>query len=720
VNSSDIGPYHLLATSSLTDARTRVLKHGETFAVFDRYGDATPGGLGEQGLFHDSTRFLSCSILELEGQRPFFLSSTVHEDNDRFVAHLTNPDLLADGQLRAPLGTLHLAVEKFLWQAACYQTVHISHFGHEAVDITLCFKFGADYADIFEVRGQHRPARGRDLAPELSRDQVILAYHGLDDVVRRTVLRFAPPPLTLTHGEASWKLTLSPGAEHSLTVEIGCQRQPDPQPLRSLTKARDEASVEHGRSQAWQCRLTSVNGQLNAWFNRAVSDLHMLVSHLSTGPYPYAGLPWFNTPFGRDGLITALECLWVRPTLAKGVLQYLASTQATVVDREKDAEPGKILHETRNGEMADLKEMPYGQYYGSVDATPLYVLLAGAYFERTGELESIRALWPNIVAALNWIDVFGDLDGDALVEYQRKTPQGLLHQGWKDSDDAICHADGSLAQGPIALCEVQGYAYAAWQAGARLAEALGHFENARTFQAKADALRLRFEELFWCEEIGTYALALDGSKQPCRVKSSNAPHVLFTGIADPSRAQRIAGTVLHPELFSGWGVRTLASGEARYNPLSYHNGSVWPHDNALIARGLARYGDTKSAARLLAGLFEAGQYFDLNRMPELFCGFTRHGGIGPIPYPVACSPQAWSAASVFLLLQASLGLEIDAIAGRVVFSRPALPLALPELRIFDLEVGNGRVDLLLTRHDEDVSVRVLRRQGQHVHVSIDQ
>jgi glycogen debranching enzyme len=318
------------------------------------------------------------------------------------------------------------------------------------------------------------------------------------------------------------------------------------------------------------------------------------------------------------------------------------------------------------------------------------------------------------------IDEFGDLDGDGLIEYERKSPQGLLHQGWKDSDDAICHADGSPARAPIALCEVQGYAFAAWQAGACLALALGHREKAHSFAAKAEEMRLRFEELFWCEDIGTYALALDGSKRPCRVKSSNAAHVLFTGIADPGRAQQIAATVLHPDLFSGWGVRTLAAGEARFNPLSYHNGSVWPHDNALIAWGLSRYGDSKGAARLLAGLFEAGQYFDLNRMPELFCGFTRHGGVGPIPYPVACSPQAWSAASVFLLVQASLGLKIDATAGRVIFDRPALPSTLPELRIFDLEVGKGRVDLLLTRHDEDVSVRVLRRQGQHVHVSIDQ
>jgi glycogen debranching enzyme len=711
MNSLSPNPHGVLASTSLADAETRVLKHGDTFVVFDRYGDATPGGLGEQGLYHESTRFLSCLVLELDGQRPFFLSSVIHEDNARFEAHLTNPDLLEGGQVRAPLGTLHLAVEKFLWQAACYEQVTVSHFGREPVRITIGRRFAADYADIFEVRGQKRTARGRDLPPALSADRVILGYRGLDDVTRRTILCFAPTPARLSKDEACWDLTLVPGETVLLAVEIGCERGEKPIRLVPVSVARDEAAAEHGRSQAYSSRLSAVNGQFNTWFNRALSDLNMMVTALPSGPYPYAGLPWFNTPFGRDGLITALECLWMRPDLARGVLNYLAATQATEVDPEQDAEPGKILHETRTGEMASLREMPYGKYYGSADATPLFVLLAGAYFERTGDRDAIESLWPNIVAALDWIDEFGDCDGDGLMEYRRKTPLGLLHQGWKDSDDAICHADGAPAEGPIALVEIQGYVYAALQAGASLARALGKVDAARMLESKAEALRLRFELSFWCEDLGTYALALDGRKQPCRVRTSNAGQCLFTGIADAARARRIAQTILHPGLFSGWGVRTLAEGEARYNPLSYHNGSVWPHDNALIAWGLARYGQSKGAAELLAGLFEAGRYFDLNRMPELFCGFPRRAGVGPIPYPVACAPQSWSAASVFLLVQASLGLSIDGRAGRVVFNRPVLPSFLPELRIFDLGIADTRVDLHLTRHGDEVSIRVLRREG---------
>ena len=324
----------------------------------------------------------------------------------------------------SPLGTLHLAVEKFLWQAACYQTVHVSHFGHEAVDITLRLKFAADYADIYEVRGQHRPARGRDLEPELSGDQVILGYHGLDDVVRRTVLRFVPPPSTLTHREASWILTLSPGAEHSFTVEIGCERQPDAPPLRPLTRPRDQAAVEHGRSQAWLCRLTSVNGQLNAWFNRAVSDLHMLVTALPTGPIRTPACPGSTRRSAATVSSRRSNASGCARTSREGVLHYLAATQATVVDLEQDAEPGKILHETRTGEMATLKEMPYGKYYGSVDATPLFVLLAGAYYERTADLKAIEADLAQSRGGLEWIDKYGDLDGDGLVEYRAQDAAG--------------------------------------------------------------------------------------------------------------------------------------------------------------------------------------------------------------------------------------------------------------------------------------------------------
>lgn len=718
---ADGSVFRILAAASLADERTRVLKHANTFAVFDHYCDITHDGLGEEGIYHDGTRFLSGLLLELEGARPFFLSSTVRDENDQLAISLTNPDLLDGDQVRLPLGTLHLAVRRFLWNGVCHQQLRINNHGLGPVKTSLGLHFEADFADIFEVRGMKRKARGQHLPAEVSRDSVIFGYRGLDGVVRRTRLKFDPPPTGLTSSAARMEVELRPQQDVTFTVSIACERDSTVRdvPLRDVTvrpiprfeEARAQAQSDLEKYSAWSCHLRTSNSQINAWINRAVSDLHMLTTELPTGPYPYAGIPWFNTPFGRDGLITALECLWLRPDLARGVLSYLAATQATEVIPEEDAEPGKILHETRQGEMAAAKEMPFGRYYGSADATPLFVFLAGAYYERTADRPLLESIWPHVEAALEWIDRYGDRDGDGLIEYSRQSPSGLLHQGWKDSDDAIFHADGSLAEGPVALCEVQGYVYAAWRAGAAMAAVLGRTGRAERMSHKADQLQERFERAFWCDELSTYALALDGDKRPCRVRTSNAGQCLFTGIARPERAHQVARTLFTPGSFSGWGVRTVAVSEKRYNPMSYHNGSVWPHDNALVALGLSRYGHADKSLRIWTGLFQAGLYFDLHRMPELFCGFAQDAGEGPVSYPVACAPQAWSAASVFLLIQAILRLEINGPAGQIRLTRPTLPSALGELRIHNLQVAGGSVDLLIVKHEHDVGVNVLRREG---------
>ena len=492
---------------------------------------------------------------------------------------------------------------------------------------------------------------------------------------------------------------------------VGCESGTAARPFAAFDQARAEAKADLDYQKSQLCRIESVNGQFNALVNRAASDLHMMITTLPTGPYPYAGVPWFNAPFGRDGIVTALECLWFHPSLAKGVLAYLASTQATEVIASQDAEPGKILHETRNGEMAALGEMPFGRYYGTVDATPLFVVLAGGYFDRTGDIRFIEGIWRNIEAALLWMDRYGDRDGDGFIEYDRQSSDGLLHQGWKDSDDAVFHSDGAPAQGAIAVCEVQGYAYAAWQASATMASALGRTRQAEEFLLRAVQLKNRFDRAFWCEELSTYGLALDGDKRLCQVRTSNAGHCLFSGIAVADRAARVAKTLLMPESFSGWGIRSVAASERRYNPMGYHSGAVWPHDNALIAYGLARYGLAHEALRVFEGLFDAGTYFDLHRIPELFCGFPRDPGEGPVLYPVACAPQAWSAGAVFLLLQACLGLRVSASKPELSFVRPALPPFLGEMRILGLRTANAEVDLLLTRHDHDVAVKVLRREG---------
>ena len=704
----------MLASSALADDRTRVLKYGDTFAVFNRYGDIEGVGQGQLGLFHLETRHLSRMTIRLNGQKPLLLSSTVREDNAFLSIDLTNVDIGASKRSGSILrGTVHVYRSKFLADGICYEQLRLANHGLTTIDLSLSMEFGSDYADIFEVRGSPRHKKGSIGSPELSTDCVKLYYHGLDAVTRTTTLQFSPPPASLTESVARYQLRSKPGEESAISTTVVCERNEIHKTSLSYGDAFVQRNAQCRDEVLDGCKISTSNKQFNEWLKRSEADLRMLIQGNPEGAYPYAGVPWFNTVFGRDGIITAMECLWMAPSIAKGVLGYLAFTQATDSIPEQDAEPGKIVHEIRRGEMAALKEVPFGQYYGSVDSTPLFIFLAGAYFLRTNDLEFLRSIWPNILRALNWIDTYGDADGDGFVEYSRKSEDGLNQQGWKDSGDSIFHADGQLAEAPIALCEVQGYVYAAKLAAASLARALGQPERAEALEGQANDLKWRFEEQFWNDELRSYVLALDGRKRQCRVSSSNAGHALFCKIAKPERAAITAETLMSERMFSGWGIRTVAAGEVRYNPMSYHNGSVWPHDNAMIALGLSRYGFQSRVLHILNGLYEVSSHVELLRLPELLCGFhKRADSSAPTLYPVACSPQAWAAGSVFMLLQAALALSIHAPQQAIHFSSPALPLNLAELTIENLQVGDAAVDLLVRRNQEGVAVEVLRRIGE--------
>lgn len=707
--------YHIEATESLVERTLRTLKNNDLFAVFDSQGNFAGGALGPDGLFYKDTRFLSEFTLRLGGAEPLQLGSVLLDDNGAMVVDLTNADLhTSKGRVWLQRESVHLSRFKFLSDSSSFERIRLRSYGPIGRTIPVEIAFDADFADLFEVRGTRRLKRGTRSVQRISDGLFEFHYLGLDSVNRTTRLHFEPAPTELRDGYARWEVDLDESHEQAIVIKTCCLIDKDCEDPDSIASAFRSGHKMRRTVAQQRAHLDSSNPQFDAVIARAWSDLDMLMTETKHGAYPYAGVPWYSTIFGRDGIITAMLLLWCAPYFAKGVLRTLADLQATEVDPASDAEPGKILHERRGGEMAALGEVPFRRYYGSVDSTPLFVMLAAQYFERTADLETIRGIWPNILAALTWIDTYGDMDGDGFVEYARQTDKGLSNQGWKDSSDSIFHRDGRLATAPIALCEVQGYVFAAKQGASVLAARLGKSDLSARLAHEAEALRIKFEDAFWIEEAGTYAIALDGDKKRCEVLASNAGHCLFAGIASPERAARVAALLASKRFHSGWGVRTVAVGEPRYNPMSYHNGSIWPHDNGLIALGLARYGHKKAALSIFEGIFDSALYDDLRRLPELFCGFERRRRQGPTSYPVACSPQAWAAATPFALVAAAIGCVIDPQDGTLTLNRPVLPKFIDDLTIRNITIGDARVDLRLARVEGDVTTAVLKREGDVV------
>jgi glycogen debranching enzyme len=694
-------------------SKTLAVKEGETFLYTDLEGNLDHGGDFGLGLFSRDTRFLSHFRMTISGRAPVLLSSSAERG---YLSHvdLTNPDLYEGEAIAVPQQTLNIrrirAVNERL-----FERVRVKNYNASAVELALEFSFGADYADIFEVRGMADESRTPPDAPSIDGSRITFSALGRDGARRSTVIEFTSEPDELRiDGDivhATFRLRLGANQTRLVGMTIDAIIGETARPPTEFDVAVHELRRSYEDWERASTQLITDNEQFNELLDRSLRDLRALYTVTPEGGVLAAGIPWYVTLFGRDALIASHQILSINPRPAREALQLLASHQGDRIDDWRDEEPGKILHEVRQGELARAGIVPHTPYYGSVDSTPWFLILLAQYFRWTGDVELARSLMPNVDAALGWIDEYGDLDGDGFVEYRTRSARGIRNQGWKDSHDAIVHTDGRLAEPPIALSEVQAYVYLAKSRVADVYLALGDEARAQRLVAEAEQLRKRFNEAFWMEEERYMAAALDADKRQVGTVMSNPGHALYCGILDDDKAALVAKRLLAPDMFSGWGIRTMSKSAAAYNPMSYHNGSVWPHDNALIAAGLKRYGFVRSTNRVATALFDAAIQADYLRLPELFCGFTRRTPNRPVSYPVACSPQAWAAGSPFLMLQAMLGISARAHENLLTVNKPHLPTWLNTVEVRNLSIGASRISLVFRREAEITSFSLLSREG---------
>jgi glycogen debranching enzyme len=728
-------PYVLRGSASVTVGKI-TLKHDDGFLVADERGDL-PDSEQETGLFWQGTRFLRACDLFLEGKPLATLSHSISDEEGTCQIDLANP-FLRIGNEGIYQGSIHVRRLLKLHENQLSETLILTSFHPTTLRVRIGLKLSADFRDIFEVRGLSRPERGDILPTRVENNVMILGYRGLDNIVRETICTMTPPPARSVMQGQFWDFELKPcepvelrilcelhiaATEQEQEAHSGYVAAPRGMVIPAEQAMSWERPVKEDDTPAGYWReglplpvVRSDNVFFNRMLTRGMHDLVMMCTLMPEGPFPYGGVPWYACPFGRDALITSLEFLPWFPEVARGTLGFLAAHQGTTINAFTEEEPGRILHEYRTGEMANCREIPFIPYYGTVDATPLFLVVLGKYIRWTNDLDFLREHWEHAEAAARWMVDFGDRDGDGFLEYARVADTGLVNQGWKDSWDAVAHADGSLAPHPIALCEVQGYAYAAYKEISYLAERLGKPQEAEHWDWKAEQLRWSFRERFWWEDEHVFYLALDGQKRPCKVVSSNAGQCLWTGIVPPEWATLVVSRLMADDMYTGWGIRTLAATSYRYNPMSYHNGSVWPHDTALIGSGFAHHGRADEGGRLLGNLFGVSLYYAGSRLPELFCGFDRVGGYGPTRYPVACSPQSWAAGAPFLLLSSLLGFQPEAQYQRLTLSAPALPEWMHTLELGHLRLGAQDLHLSFERSERGTSVILADATEIEVHV----
>jgi glycogen debranching enzyme len=692
-----------------------VAKHKRLFLLVDAHGDITPPGSCGLGLFHDDTRILSHYALGFSGGRPALLSSRSTEMY-RLQIDLAVTDREFGGDSWDPKNSVHIRREILLGDRLV-ERLTLTNYLPRAVDFETTLSLGADFADIFEVRGWKRDRRGQFFRPVVEDAQLSFEYQGLDGERIRSRVAFADPPDQVDGSSVRWRCRLEPNVPYVLHWQVlpGSVSAGAPPGGTRLFDAGPIAEYYDRWRQECAFWWSDV-GEFNTVLSQAMTDLRGLYGEVEGEDVIYAGIPWYTTIFGRDSIITSLQTLPLTPRVARDTLRYLARCQGAKEDPFTEEQPGKIMHELRRGEMARAGETPHVPYYGTVDATPLWLILLHETWCWTGDEALVRELLPNARRALDWLDGYGDVDGDGFVEYHSTSERGLANQGWKDSGDGVPFPDGSLPDPPIALVEVQGYVYDAKLRMAQLFRAFGDRDLADRLAAEAGSLREQIQSRFWLPDLGTFALALDGRKTPLPTATTNAGHLLWSGVPTPEQVGRMAEHFLGREMFCGWGLRTLSAAHRVYNPMSYHNGSVWPHDNAIVALGLARTGHTRAVLPIFTGLYDVSTTFNNHRLPELFCGIQREKGRGPVHYPVSCIPQAWASGALFMLLQAVTGLRADAPAGKLHVHDPQLPPFLRELTVAALQVGQSKVTLQFVRREEGTVVNVLDVEGEALDV----
>jgi glycogen debranching enzyme len=699
----------------LADFSNKVLavKEGETFFYSDVEGNLDDRREYGLGLYHRDTRFLSHFHMSVSGREPVLLSSSSER---AYMSHvdLTNPELYDGDRLTVRQQTLNIRRVRAI-NGRVFERVRVKNYNRYPVEITVSFSMASDFADIFEVRGLKRPRRGHHEPPSADSRSVRFSYMGEDRVLRETLVELSPEPDRLEvmgdRVEAEFRLLLAAHQTRLVSITFSPIIDGEGPPAIEFDAAVHALRRSY---EDWERECTQIvtdNELFDQLLMRGLRDLRALYTPYDGGGVMAAGIPWYVAVFGRDSLIASHQLLTINPRAARDALRLLAHYQGVEENPWRDEEPGKILHEIRRGELAGAGVVPHTRYYGSADATPLFLVLYAQYFRWTGDIAFARELLPNVRAALNWIDQWGDRDGDSFVEYECRSPGGLRNQGWKDSWDSIVHADGHLAEPPIALVEVQAYVYLAKQRVSEVLDVLGDHDTASRLRQEAATLKARFNQAFWMEDERYYCAALDGDKRQVRTVMSNPGHGLYCDIIDQDKAEHVARRLLQPDMFSGWGIRTMSKSAAAYNPMSYHNGSVWPHDNALIAAGLKRYGFIKATNRVVTAIFDAAIHADYMRLPELFCGFTRRTPNQPVGYPVACSPQAWAAGAPLLMLQAVLGVSARAQENMLTVNKPHLPPWLNQVELRNLRVGKSTISMVFHRDEEMTAFSLIDRKG---------